>query len=265
MNIIISIAGLPMSFRFSDRQFAEAVESEYRAFISEADAPLLCMEVAVSATHVRSQSARPGVECRLEGKLMRFSFGRSLDGFADLAAREGTMRVLSNIKIFDAGLRILISHLLLRNDGVLIHGAAIESDRRGYLFYGPSETGKTTISRISARAGKRILSDELTAVRRIDGRYIVFGTPFWGEFRGESTADGIELSAMMQPIKSDRPAVKTSDPADTAHGLLKTIVNFSADAESNCRALDAVADLTARVGSHRLFFSRTGDFWPELN
>lgn len=264
MNIIIRIAGLPMAFRFSNRQFAEAVESEYQAFLAESEESLVCMEVAVSAAYVRNRSG-PDVECRLEGEIMHFSFGRSLEGFVDIQRRQGTMRVLNNIKIFDAGLRILLSHLLLRNNGMLIHGAAIESDRRGYLFYGPSETGKTTISRISAQAGKRILTDELTAVRRIDGRYIIFGTPFWGEFQGESTADGIELSAMVRPIKSDCPAVKSSGPADAAHGLLKTIVNFSADAESNCRALDAVADLTSSVGSHRLFFSRTGDFWPELN
>jgi hypothetical protein len=264
MNIIIRIAGLPMSFRFSDRQFAEAVELEYRAFLAESEEPLVCMEVAVSSTHVRDQSG-PDVECRLEGEVMHVSFGRSLEGCADFASRTGAIRVLRNMKVFDAGLRILLSHLLLRNDGMLIHGAAIESGRRGYLFYGPSETGKTTISRISAQAGKRILTDELTAVRRIDGRYIIFGTPFWGEFQGESTADGIELSAMVQPIKSDRPTVTPSGPADAAHGLLKTIVNFSADAESNCRALDAVADLTSSVGSRRLFFSRTGDFWPELN
>ena len=46
------------------------------------------------------------------------------------------------------------------------------------VFMGPSGRGKTTLSRLLAARGWRLIEDELLAVRKQNGHFIAEGTPF---------------------------------------------------------------------------------------
>jgi hypothetical protein len=76
---------------------------------------------------------------------------------------------------------ILINRLL--QAGVLVvHGSAVVIDGRGYLFFGPSGAGKTTISRWWKDKGALLLNDDRVAVYRDPaGVWQVAGTPWHGE------------------------------------------------------------------------------------
>jgi len=76
---------------------------------------------------------------------------------------------------------ILINRLL--QAGVLIvHGSAIVLEGRGYVFFGPSGAGKTTISRWWKEAGAQLLNDDRVAIfRDTTGVWQVAGTPWHGE------------------------------------------------------------------------------------
>ena len=80
----------------------------------------------------------------------------------------------------DAVLRIVHSLILARQGGFLVHAASAIRDGKAFLFSGVSGAGKTTISRLAPPDAK-LLTDEISYVRREGNRYLACGTPFAGE------------------------------------------------------------------------------------
>jgi hypothetical protein len=78
--------------------------------------------------------------------------------------------------------QILLVYFLAQREGALIHAAGIEVNGKGYLFPGKSGAGKSTLSRqFTATEQHGLLSDDRIVVRRIDGEFRIFGTPWPGE------------------------------------------------------------------------------------
>ncbi len=75
-------------------------------------------------------------------------------------------------------------HQILRYDGMLVHSSAIVLDGKSYLFSGKSGAGKSTHTRLwLEKFGEKvyILNEDKPAVRRINGRYYAYGTPWSGK------------------------------------------------------------------------------------
>ena len=73
---------------------------------------------------------------------------------------------------------------LLRKDGIMLHASAVVVDHRAYLFSAPSGTGKSTHTQLWLKKfGPRayLLNDDKPALRRIDGTWYAFGTPWSGK------------------------------------------------------------------------------------
>jgi len=88
---------------------------------------------------------------------------------------------------------LMITHLA-RRDGVILHGCGISSDGRGVVFAGESGAGKSTLSRLWAqKEGVEILSDDRVIVRRRNGSFYLYGTPWHGE-EAFAAPGGVELS-----------------------------------------------------------------------
>ena len=76
--------------------------------------------------------------------------------------------------------RTALTFRLLRHGGLGFHGSGSDFEGAGILCVGPSGFGKSTISRLLAEAGARVLSDERPFVRRRpDGSFRLHGTPWW--------------------------------------------------------------------------------------
>jgi hypothetical protein len=75
----------------------------------------------------------------------------------------------------------LIINLLSRGRGLLVHACAVNYRGQGLLFVGKSGSGKTTISNLwHANNGASILSDDRIIIRKIGGRFKIYGTPWYG-------------------------------------------------------------------------------------
>lgn len=66
---------------------------------------------------------------------------------------------------------------------LLMHASVIAKEAGAYLFFGTSGTGKSTHSRLWLEnvEGSSLLNDDNPALRVIDGKVIVFGTPWSGK------------------------------------------------------------------------------------
>lgn len=73
---------------------------------------------------------------------------------------------------------------LIRFGGMMLHSSAVVVDSKAYLFSAPSGTGKSTHTSLwLEHFGDRayILNDDKPAIRVVDGKILVYGTPFSGK------------------------------------------------------------------------------------
>lgn len=101
-----------------------------------------------------------------------------------------TMRMTTNIfegdvdvAILRFGLWILFGVVLASHNAIAIHSSAIECEGRVVLFLGESGTGKSTHTRLWREhiAGARLLNDDSPIVRLVDGKAIIYGSPWSGK------------------------------------------------------------------------------------
>ena len=80
-------------------------------------------------------------------------------------------------------LMLLFALCSAKHDTLLFHSSVIKHDGRGYMFLGKSGTGKSTHSQLWLKyiEGSELLNDDNPAVRLIDGKPWVFGTPWSGK------------------------------------------------------------------------------------
>lgn len=73
---------------------------------------------------------------------------------------------------------------LLRFSGMMLHSSAVEYEGKAYLFSGPSGMGKSTHTRLWREAfgeGVTVFNDDKPALRRFDGEWFAYGTPWCGK------------------------------------------------------------------------------------
>ena len=74
---------------------------------------------------------------------------------------------------------LLISHLLYRKRGLLVHASGVTDGEKGFLFVGRGGAGKSTIARLFFREKQgTVLGDDSVAVRREEKKICIYGTPF---------------------------------------------------------------------------------------
>ncbi len=82
-------------------------------------------------------------------------------------------------------LQILLIHYLAQKEkGILLHATGVGDGRKGFLFYGPTRSGKTTLARLWRRhTPAHILGDDRILVRREEKQFFIHATPWSGEFK----------------------------------------------------------------------------------
>ena len=73
---------------------------------------------------------------------------------------------------------------LLRFGGMMLHSSAVEYEGKAYLFSGPCGMGKSTHAMLWRKAfgdAVSIFNDDKPALRRFDGDWYAYGTPWCGK------------------------------------------------------------------------------------
>lgn len=86
------------------------------------------------------------------------------------------------VSYMDSGYQFHVG--LLNFDGLRLHASAVEYGGKAYLFSGPCGMGKSTHTRLwQSTFGEevKIFNDDKPALRRIDGVWYAYGTPWCGK------------------------------------------------------------------------------------
>jgi hypothetical protein len=77
---------------------------------------------------------------------------------------------------------LLMINLLSQGRGILTHSCGIDNNGKGMLFVGESGAGKSTLCNLwKGKKGVTVLSDDRIIVRKMGGRFWMYGTPWHGD------------------------------------------------------------------------------------
>jgi hypothetical protein len=168
----------------------------------------------------------------------------------------------SHAGIFDV-LRFVSLLVLLQKKGALLHASGVVNKGKAYIFFGPSESGKTTITRLSA--GKLVLSDETIAVRKKNGRFFAYSTPFAGEYGKADANKGAPLGAIFFIIKAKKFGHQSVPPIQALGELLSNNLISVFDRVMAEYVLGALTPLVKTVPCYRLYFKKERTIWRYID
>lgn len=262
----IQIAGISCEFIISDPDFAAELESRYDAFLTSAEPQLeLSVQIEQEMARVVKQALKD--TCDLSNSMVAITkehetymisrFDNPFNATIDFSTSKGKVTMSSSLYCFDSFLRIIYSVLLARVNGALLHAAGIKRGRLGYIFIGVSGSGKTTISGL---AKDIVLSDELIAIRKLNGEFVVFSTPFWGEF----VSGKVKAEAMLEEayilVKDTENFLKPLKRFSAAQEILGCTFFFGPENFTGS-VFDLCLDLTSEVEIKELHFRPTDEIF----
>jgi hypothetical protein len=86
-----------------------------------------------------------------------------------------------NMEIVVSALTNIFLFILLKNNSLVFHAAAVLKEGKAYIFAGPSGAGKSTAAQASK--GKAILSEEIIGIYKEGKKYKAFALPYSGDAR----------------------------------------------------------------------------------
>lgn len=118
---------------------------------------------------------------------------------------------------------------LVDRDGFYLHSSAVVRDGRAYLFSGPSRAGKSTHTRIWQETfgpETHVINDDKPALRRIDGRWYAYGTPWCGK-DGINMNEKVPLAGVCFLKKAPENNIRRLDQFEAMRRILgQTIYKF---------------------------------------
>ena len=138
---------------------------------------------------------------------------------------------------------ILFTSLLGRSEGAVVHATGLIHRGQGWVFAGTHGAGKSTIASLVRRRGDGVLlNDDRVVVRRVDGVWRVFGTPWAGTVLKVSPASA-PLAGILFLRRGAVTRATRLEPGRVAAMFLPRCFHPYWDRE----ALDALLATTARL------------------
>jgi hypothetical protein len=194
-----------------------------------------------------------------DGSLFRF-----FDGYSDLKRSLFVPSEGGNSRLaFLAGNRdpfvgpaieLLMIAQLARRRGVILHGCGVAVAGCGMVLAGESGAGKSTLSRLWAkRKGVEVLSDDRVIVRRQNGSFLLYGTPWHGD-EAFAARGGVPLERIFFIRHGQRNAARKISAAGAVREMLKCSFPPLWDAAGMAAALELFHDMAGSVPCDELTF-----------
>lgn len=256
-RIGLTIAGFGLEFESDSAGIISVLSKRYGRFAARRGLYRFRAEEAPA----RQSPFKPGV--LLKGGALTLARG-DFRAELDLRSGKGCLAAAPKEQTLDAFLRSLVSALLLRSGGLVLHSAGLVKNGKAYLFPGRSGAGKSTLSKLAAAAGAVVISDEINLVRREGARFFVYGSPFWGEMRADGRPGRWPLGGVLLPKKARANRLRPCTPGKLLKTLLRCLLNFEKGQAISGLALRGAAGLAVKAAAGELEFSKKDAAFLEL-
>ncbi len=262
-SVAIEIGGMAIALRTSDMPFRRMLEDRYTGFIKPEVAPQFEFEMELfdpsDEPHAPAVNADEDVQVLLKDGQWELQRG-DFRALWNAAEGRGRIRQSRNPYAIDSVLRIIHTLILAKQGGFLLHAASAIRGGRAFLFAGVSGAGKTTISRL-APPDARLLTDEVSYVRRQGDEYWACGTPFAGELAtvGENQSAPVKTLFLLEKGTENR--IGPVAPPDAVRLLMRNILFFADDPELVSLVFQSACQFVERVPVWRLIFAPDRRVW----
>lgn len=260
----LGVAGFGLCFKSDHDGIIYILTGRYGGF---AQAGRADYRFDVAKTAGRQNPFKPAV-C-FDGQSLELRRG-DFEAVLDTGTGAGTLRAAGNEQCLDAFLRSLISSLLLRSGGLMLHSAGLLRNGKAYIFLGKSGAGKSTLSKLAAAsasggpAAVEVISDEINLIRYEKGRFRVYGSPFWGEMRADGRPGSWPLGGIYILKKARHNQVAPCGKAEALKVLLRCLLNFEKGGAVSEMVIANAARVLAGVDFSRLEFANKDASFLEL-
>jgi len=223
----------------------------------------VCVEFAPGAPFIEPEQHREWQIRTREraGQVQYTSFYER--GWIDLSAGIAyvLLRRAGNLENF---LRVLYARECLARGGLLLHASGVIRNGRGYVFFGPSGAGKTTVTRLSR--DETVLSDDLVIVAPHHGCCWVYGVPFRGTMsEAPRTNAAAPLCGLFALDKAPTHRVVELAPVYAVAQLAACVPFVMGQAAAAAQVVAICTALAAKVPVRTLHFRPDAGFWNLLD
>jgi hypothetical protein len=167
---------------------------------------------------------------------------------------------------FINGMMFVLSHLLIQNNGLLLHGSAVQKAGRGVLFLGPSGSGKSTVTRLCRP--DVCFSDDGVIIRKEGARVFAYRSPFRQihDTLENSTIVKGEIQKVFLLKKNRHHRVLSIKNTELMCVILQSLIHFFKylNDETANAGFFLTKDILDTLPSYRLEFVRTGELWNNI-
>ncbi len=152
--------------------------------------------------------------------------------------------------------QILFAQLLADRGGIILHGSGLIFEKKGYLFVGHSDAGKTTLVKIFHHQA-RILNDDRIIVRKENGRFFLYGTPWHGEV-SLVAPDRVPLKAILFLNQAKENRIERTEGLETFKRLYGCTIKPLVTKAWTENAVYLCEYLSSRISCYDLYFDKSG-------
>ena len=262
----LEIAGIGVALTITDPGMIARVREHYADFIVAAGQPQVNVEVK-TIPGARFVPERPGpwvIETQLEKN--HLTYRSYFDaGWVDLERRVGGLETAPEADL-ENFLRVLYAHLCLRHGGLLLHASGVVKGQAGYVFFGASGNGKTTVAQLSLGLGYIVLSDDLVILKTSGDQCRVFGVPFRGTLPEAPRTNAVgNLTGLFALAKDTRHYLVEMSKSRAVSRLAACAPFVMTEPAHAGQVMKICAELATRVPVRELHFSRDAGFWEVIH
>lgn len=262
---MLDIGGVVYEVHLPDPAWRAALAERYTAFLSAAPP-----DWQIDLRHDPTLTYAEDDSIEHIGALTQFRVA-AYAGAIDLDARRAVVSAPSEAHAPSALERVLsyicMQMLPRQHQALWLHAAGLVSNGNGYVFFGPSGAGKTTLATL-ARERAEILSDENVIVRCTAGGPQLISTPFWGHSTPgdliRRTRRTVPLRALFALRHTSSLQVRPLSAAEAVLALLATEKVATERVDSAAAWLGAAEQLVQQAPVYELGFLPTPEVWSFL-
>jgi hypothetical protein len=176
-QITLDFGGMVFLCRTEDEALRDHILERYRKFTA-AEEPSFVIDVrTMDSLDFQTDAATYLTYRRGPHVIGKF---RTMAGYFDTETRTGkaSMERQSLKQDFENYLRCAMNAAAPVLGGILFHTACIVKEGYGYLFFGPSTAGKSTITRLSSHF--TVMTDDMIVLKKRNGTFFAATCGLWG-------------------------------------------------------------------------------------
>ncbi len=260
----VEVAGVCILMRLNSFELVKQIHKDYGKFLSLKE-PSLTIDINLTDKEYVNESSWAGLT--ISNKEIEIT-DNYLVSKMDLTQGKGTATLTLSSNGFTIGLGTLLRNifllmLLLQDEAVALHAAAILKDGKVYIFIGPSKSGKTTVSKLSE--DYTVLSDDLVIIKPFNGSYCVFPTPYWLDMQtGDRENRDYPIGGIFKLVKDNKTYLKKVAPA-RAMAEIFTVPHIPSQFQPVQKLLNIFNGILKEFSLYELHFLKDKSFWRHID